>query len=54
MKDEDGLVAMVVKKSEQEVKNNLQLFLDNLFKILGNKPQLNVGVEAVKPLPDNK
>ncbi|XP_068628784.1 probable nucleoporin Nup54 isoform X2 [Battus philenor] len=52
--DKDGHVAMLFNKSEQEIKNNQQALITMLTSILGNKPNLVVNVESVKPVSENK
>ncbi|XP_033743990.1 nuclear pore complex protein Nup54-like isoform X2 [Pecten maximus] len=53
-RNEDGLVAITIKKKESEVSAGQQLIVDSLFKMLGSKPQYSVCVEGIRPLPDNK
>ena len=53
-KNKDGLVCIVFKKKESEIKLNQQQVVDSLQKVMGSKPNLAVCVEAVKPLPDDK
>lgn len=53
-RNEDGLVAITIKKKETEVSAGQQLIVDSLFKMLGSKPQFSVCVEGIRPLPDDK
>ncbi|XP_060083541.1 nuclear pore complex protein Nup54-like [Ylistrum balloti] len=53
-RNEDGLVAITIKKKESEVSAGQQLIVDSLFKMLGSKPQYSVCVEGIRPLPDDK
>lgn len=53
-RNEDGLVSIVIKKKESDVTAQQQQVVDQLFKILGNKPHLSVCVEGIKTLPDDK
>ena len=51
--DSDGLVGIVVKRSAQEVRSQQQNFADVLRSVLGNKPNMKVEVDSVKPLRTN-
>lgn len=53
-KNRDGLVCINFKKKESEIKENQQQVVDSLQKLMGNKPNMPVCVEAVKALPDDK
>lgn len=53
-KNRDGIVAIVLTKKVEEVQTNQSQIVLILHKILGNKPNLTVCVEGVRPLPDNK
>ncbi|XP_070552255.1 nuclear pore complex protein Nup54-like [Ptychodera flava] len=53
-KNEDGLVALVIKRKASEIKQQQQQLVDSLFRILGSKPTLSVCVEGVRALPDDK
>ncbi|CAL1567651.1 unnamed protein product [Knipowitschia caucasica] len=53
-KDEDGLVALVLNKKEQDVRAQQQQFVESLQKVLGNNQMLSVNVEGVKSLPDDQ
>ncbi|XP_046853175.1 nucleoporin p54-like [Xenia sp. Carnegie-2017] len=52
--DSAGLVALTINKKDQEVKSQQQHLVEALQKLFGNKPNLAVFVEVVKPLPENK
>ena len=51
---EQGQVALVLNKKESEVTAHQQQIMDTLHKILGSKPSLNVCVEGLKSLPENR
>ena len=53
-KNRDGLVCINFKKTETEIKQNQQQVVDSLQKLMGNRQNLAVCVEAVKALPDDK
>ncbi|XP_071846251.1 nuclear pore complex protein Nup54-like isoform X2 [Apostichopus japonicus] len=53
-RNSDGLVVLVLNKSEADVRNNQQQLVDSLFRVLGGKPTLSVCVEDVKSVPVNK
>ena len=53
-KNRDGLVCINFKKTEAEIKQNQQQVVDSLQKLMGNRQNLAVCVEAVKALPDDK
>uniref|UniRef100_A0A915JCJ2 Uncharacterized protein n=1 Tax=Romanomermis culicivorax TaxID=13658 RepID=A0A915JCJ2_ROMCU len=53
-KDEDGLISFIMKQPEKNIKANLQLVIDEIFKLLGSKTNISINVEATKTLPDNK
>lgn len=53
-KNRDGLVCITFNKKESDIKLNQQQVVDSLQKVMGNKPNLAVCVEAVKALPDDK
>lgn len=53
-KNEDGLLAFVVKKSATEVSNVRQQFIDGVAKIMGSKPNLSFTIENIRPLPNDK
>ncbi|VDP23306.1 unnamed protein product [Soboliphyme baturini] len=54
IKDEDGLVSLIIKKSANDVSKNRQLLCDCVYKIMGAKPQISVQIELLKPLPDDR
>lgn len=49
-----GQVALTLSRKESEVTAAQQQIVDTLHKILGSKPTLNVCVEGVKSLPEDK
>ncbi|XP_048389631.1 nucleoporin p54 isoform X4 [Stegostoma tigrinum] len=53
-KDEDGLVALAFNKKEADVRNQQQLIVESLHKILGGLPQIMVNVEGIRALPDDQ
>ncbi|XP_013920807.1 PREDICTED: nucleoporin p54 [Thamnophis sirtalis] len=53
-KDEDGLVALVFNKKENEIRGLQQQLVESLHKILGSNQTLSVNVEGLKTLPDDQ
>ncbi|XP_045203679.2 nuclear pore complex protein Nup54-like [Mercenaria mercenaria] len=53
-KNEDGLVALIIKHPVDMVKPQQQQALDTIHKILGNKPQHTVCAEAINQIPDDR
>ncbi|XP_060687946.1 nucleoporin p54 isoform X3 [Hemiscyllium ocellatum] len=53
-KDEDGLVALAFNKKEADIRNQQQLIVESLHKILGGLPQIMVNVEGIRALPDDQ
>uniref|UniRef100_UPI00398F4961 nucleoporin p54 isoform X1 n=1 Tax=Pristiophorus japonicus TaxID=55135 RepID=UPI00398F4961 len=53
-KDEDGLVALAFNKKEADIRNQQQLLVESLHKILGGLQQIMVNVEGVRALPDDQ
>ena len=53
-KNEDGLVALMLKKKQAEVSGVQQQIVDTIHKILGSKPTLSVCVEGVRPIPEDR
>ncbi|XP_032079932.1 nucleoporin p54 isoform X3 [Thamnophis elegans] len=53
-KDEDGLVALVFNKKENEIRGLQQQLVESLHKILGSNQTLTVNVEGLKTLPDDQ
>lgn len=49
-----GLVALIVKKSETDVRNQQEQFKSQLHQIFGNKPTITVNIETIDPLADAK
>ena len=49
-----GQVALTLGRKESEVTAVQQQIVDTMHKILGSKPTLNVCVEGVKSLPEDK
>lgn len=52
--DCDGLVSLIVKKPESELRQMLQKYVDDIYVLLGAKPQVKVNVEAIRALPNNR
>ena len=52
--DSSGLVALIINKKEQEVKNYQQQLVEALQKLFSFKPNVAVFVEGLKPLPEDK
>ncbi|KAK7097934.1 nucleoporin p54-like [Littorina saxatilis] len=52
-RNEDGLVALVLKKKQEEVTAAQTQVVDTITKILG-KPNLSVCVEGVRPVPEDR
>nr|KAG5707790.1 hypothetical protein BaRGS_015950 [Batillaria attramentaria] len=52
-RNEDGLVALVLKKKEAEVSAAQQQVVDTLTKVLA-KPTLSVCVEGIRPMPEER
>ncbi|XP_049886834.1 probable nucleoporin Nup54 [Pectinophora gossypiella] len=52
--DKDGHVAMLFNKSEQDIKNNQQALTTSILGLLGNKPNLQVNIDSIKAVSDNK
>ncbi|XP_046561465.1 nucleoporin p54-like isoform X2 [Haliotis rubra] len=53
-RNEDGLVALMLKKKQTEVTAAQQGIVDTLHKMLGSKPTLSVCVEGIRPLPEDR
>ncbi|XP_059844800.1 nucleoporin p54 isoform X2 [Hypanus sabinus] len=53
-KDEDGLVALAFNKKEADIRNQQQLVVETLHKILGGLQQIMVNVEGIRALPDDQ
>ncbi|XP_041052309.1 nucleoporin p54 isoform X2 [Carcharodon carcharias] len=53
-KDEDGLVALAFNKKEADIRNQQQLIVESLHKILGGLQQIMVNVEGIRALPDDQ
>lgn len=53
-RNKDGIVALVFNKKVEDVQLNQSQIVLILHKILGNKQNLTVCVEGVRPLPDDK
>ncbi|XP_067894705.1 nucleoporin p54 isoform X3 [Heterodontus francisci] len=53
-KDEDGLVALAFNKKEADIRNQQQLLVESLHKILGGLQQIMVNVEGIRALPDDQ
>ncbi|EDO41929.1 predicted protein [Nematostella vectensis] len=51
--NDDGLVAVVVKKKESDVRQQQQEFVTALHKCFGSKPTVMVCVDGLKPLPED-
>ena len=51
--NEEGLVAMVLKKKQEEVTAVQQQVVDTITRILG-KANLSVCVEGVRPVPEDR
>lgn len=49
-----GLVSLVVKKSETDVRNQQEQLKSQLHQIFGNKPTITVNIESIDPLADTK
>ncbi|XP_028397776.1 nucleoporin p54-like [Dendronephthya gigantea] len=52
--DSAGLVALTINKKQQDVKTHQQQLVEALQKLFGNKPNIVVFVEGLKPLPEDK
>ncbi|GBP41758.1 Probable nucleoporin Nup54 [Eumeta japonica] len=52
--DSEGHVALLFKKSEQEIKNNQQALTSSLANLLGNKPNLAVNIHSLKAVAEDK
>lgn len=50
----DGLVVLCFNKKEQEIKEGRQLLIGSLNAILGNRPNLTITVDSVKPVGETK
>uniref|UniRef100_A0A5S6QJW2 Nup54 domain-containing protein n=1 Tax=Trichuris muris TaxID=70415 RepID=A0A5S6QJW2_TRIMR len=53
-RNEQGFVALIIKKKADEVRDNRQLLGDCIYRILGSRPSLAVHVDSVKPLPGER
>lgn len=49
-----GLVSLVVKKSESEVRNQQEQLKSQLHQIFGNKPTITVNIDSIEVLGDAK
>ncbi|CAD7078421.1 unnamed protein product [Hermetia illucens] len=49
-----GLVSLVFNKSFTDVKNGQQQIITGLNQIFGNKPNITINIDIMKPLSDNK
>ncbi|KAJ2946543.1 hypothetical protein O0L34_g12598 [Tuta absoluta] len=52
--DKDGHVAMLFNKPEQEIKTNQQGMITSIMGLLGNKPNLEVKIDSIKAVSENK
>ncbi|XP_054271241.1 nuclear pore complex protein Nup54 [Macrosteles quadrilineatus] len=50
----DGIVSLIFKKKEADVRNEENQIVTNISNILGNKPNLTVTIEAIKAMSDEK
>jgi len=50
----DGIVVLIIKKKEADVRNEESQLLSTINNILGNKPTITVTIEAIKPMSDEK
>ncbi|KAM4708415.1 nucleoporin p54 isoform 2-T2 [Discoglossus pictus] len=53
-KEEDGLVALVFNKKENDVRSLQQQLVESLHRVLGSNQTLTVNVEGVKTMPDDQ
>ncbi|XP_071087037.1 nuclear pore complex protein Nup54-like isoform X1 [Haliotis cracherodii] len=53
-RNEDGLVALMLKKKQTDVAAAQQQIVDTLHKMFGSKPTLSVCVEGIRPLPEDR
>lgn len=49
-----GLVALIVKKSESDMRSQQEGFKSQLHQVFGNKPTITVNVHSIEPLSDVK
>ncbi|XP_026324020.1 probable nucleoporin Nup54 isoform X2 [Hyposmocoma kahamanoa] len=52
--DKEGHVAMLFNKPEQDIKNNQQALMTSIMGLLGNKPNLEVKIDSIKAVSENK
>lgn len=49
-----GLVSLIVKKSENDLRSQQEAFKTQLHQIFGNKPTITVNIDSIEPLSDAK
>ncbi|XP_031630234.1 probable nucleoporin Nup54 [Contarinia nasturtii] len=49
-----GLVSMIVKKSENDMRTQQEAFKAQLHQIFGNKPTITVNIDSIEPLLNDK
>ncbi|KAG8277529.1 Nuclear pore complex protein Nup54 [Homalodisca vitripennis] len=50
----DGIVSLVIKKKESDIRNEEAQLISSINNILGNKPNLTTTIEAIKAMSDEK
>lgn len=53
-KNEDGLVCLIMNKKEQDVKTTQKNIIETMFKIFNSDQSLNVKIDSIKQLNDEK
>lgn len=49
-----GLVSLIIKKSESDMRTQQEAFKTQLHQIFGNKPMITVNIDSIEPLSDAK
>lgn len=49
-----GLVSLMVKRSESDMRNQQEQFKSQLHQMFGNKPNLTVNIDSIEPVSDVK
>ncbi|XP_067000209.2 nuclear pore complex protein Nup54 [Anabrus simplex] len=52
--NKDGLVAVIFNRKDSEIRTQQAQLISSLNTILGNKPNLTITVEVIKPMSENK